>query len=304
MSYKLLTYAGAQGPRAGILIGDRVLDAEALSGMARYATVLGVLADWPEANSLFTSVEGDAPAGGMALSETKLLAPILYPGQIWGAIANYDLHIDKIDASKRHGAQNPRKLGGRASHFLKRSRGAVIGQDDLESLPYYSNAVDWEVELAVVIGRPASRVSAADALDYVAGYTIANDVSARDCTVRKWAPPDSVFRYDWLPHKGFDGACPMGPWITPAQAIADPQSLDMKLWVNDELMQDGNTKDMIFSVAEQIEEISSSVTIFPGDVILTGTVSGIGLESGTFLKSGDRLRLSIQDIGELRHGFR
>jgi 2-keto-4-pentenoate hydratase/2-oxohepta-3-ene-1,7-dioic acid hydratase in catechol pathway len=227
----------------------------------------------------------------------------LYPGQIWAAGANYQDHIDEVAEGGEYVATNAKKIGGRPWHFGKSSRSAIIGHGAQRPLPYYSKMVDWEIELAVVIGRTASRVSAAEALSYVAGYTIANDLSARDFVVREGIAADSPFRFDWLSHKGFDGACPLGPWITPASAITDPQKLDLKLWIDDQLMQNSNTRHMIFSVAEQIEEISARVTMHPGDVILTGTPSGVGMGRGIFLKPGQQLRLWIESIGELRHGF-
>jgi 2-keto-4-pentenoate hydratase/2-oxohepta-3-ene-1,7-dioic acid hydratase in catechol pathway len=265
---------------------------------------LGVLEDWDAADALFAGMaERGAPSGGRPLTATKLLAPVQYPPQIWAAGANYQDHIDEMKDDGEFVAVNAKSIGGRAWFYNKSSRGAIIGQDDQRALPYYSTKVDWEIELAVVIGREAYRVSAADALGYVAGYTIANDLSARDFVVREGIAPDSPFRFDWLSHKGFEGACPMGPWITPARDIPDPQKLDLKLWIDGEIMQDSNTRYMIFSVAEQIEEISARVTMYPGDMILTGTPSGVGMGRGFFLKSGQQLKLWIENIGELRHGF-
>jgi 2-keto-4-pentenoate hydratase/2-oxohepta-3-ene-1,7-dioic acid hydratase in catechol pathway len=121
--------------------------------------------------------------------------------------------------------------------------------------------------------------------------------------VRDGIEANSPFRFDWISHKGFDGACPLGPWITPARDIPDPQSLALKLWVDGEEMQNSNTRQMIFSVAEQIEELSARVTLNPGDLILTGTPSGVGMGRNLFLKPGQRLRLWIENIGELHHGF-
>jgi 2-keto-4-pentenoate hydratase/2-oxohepta-3-ene-1,7-dioic acid hydratase in catechol pathway len=200
-------------------------------------------------------------------------------------------------------AENAKKAGGRPWFFSKTSRSAIIGTGSMRALPSYSSKVDWEIELAVVIGRTASRVKARDALAYVAGYTIANDLSARDFVARESVEPDSPFRFDWVSHKGFDGALPIGPWITPARFIPEPQALDLKLWVDDELMQNSNTRHMVFSIAEQIEELSARVTLNPGDLILTGTPSGVGMTRGTFLRPGQQLRLAIEHIGELRHGF-
>jgi 2-keto-4-pentenoate hydratase/2-oxohepta-3-ene-1,7-dioic acid hydratase in catechol pathway len=304
MVYQLLSYQSEQGPRAGVKIGEQVWDARQLACEEDYDSVLGILGDWSRADERFSSIaESTArPPGAMPLSGVALLAPILYPGQIFAAGANYQDHIDEMGRSEFK-AQNAKKAGGRPWFFGKTSRAAVIGTGSMRPLPAYSQKVDWEIELAVVIGRTASQVAAKDALGYVAGYTVANDLSARDFVVREGIEPASPFRFDWISHKGFDGACPLGPWITPSRYIRDPQSLDLKLWIDGELMQNSNTKHMIFSIAEQIEEISTRVTLHPGDLILTGTPSGVGMSRGVFLKAGQRLRLWIEGIGELHHGF-
>lgn len=153
--------------------------------------------------------------------------------------------------------------------------------------------------MAAVIGKPAKDVPEARALDYVSGYLIANDLSARDLGFREPLPPQNPFRTDWLAHKSFDGSCPLGPWIVPASAIGDPQNLGLKLWVNDVLKQDSNTGKMIFTLAEQIAQLSSRITLYPGDVILTGTPAGVGAGRGEFLKPGDVVTLWIEKIGTL-----
>jgi 2-keto-4-pentenoate hydratase/2-oxohepta-3-ene-1,7-dioic acid hydratase in catechol pathway len=137
-----------------------------------------------------------------------------------------------------------------------------------------SDQVDWEVELVAVIGRAAKNVPEDKALDYVAGYTAANDLSARDRGRRANISDTSPFKADWTKHKTFDGSCPLGPWIVPASDIGDPQNLGLKLWVNDVLKQDSNSKDMIFNLAEQIAQLSSGMTLHPGDLVLTGTPAG------------------------------
>jgi 2-keto-4-pentenoate hydratase/2-oxohepta-3-ene-1,7-dioic acid hydratase in catechol pathway len=159
--------------------------------------------------------------------------------------------------------------------------------------------MDWEVELAAVIGKAAKNVPMNKALSYVAGYTIANDLSARDRGHRPHIPADSPFKADWVAHKSFDGSCPLGPWIVPAGDIKDPQNLGIKLWVNDVLKQDSNTSQMIFNLAEQIAHLSSRLTLHPGDLILTGTPAGVGAGRGEFLQAGDVVRLWIEDIGTI-----
>jgi 2-keto-4-pentenoate hydratase/2-oxohepta-3-ene-1,7-dioic acid hydratase in catechol pathway len=172
----------------------------------------------------------------------------------------------------------------------------VIGPGDDIRLPAISKMVDWEAEFAVVIGRRGKNISLANAFDYVAGYTIMNDLSARDQGTRKDWPR---FASDWFSHKNFDGAAPMGPWITPADQIAAPYECRMKLWVNDDEMQNELVSDLIFDIADQIHSLSERMTLFPGDVISTGTPSGVGRPRGIFLKQGDTVRITIDGIGEL-----
>jgi 2-keto-4-pentenoate hydratase/2-oxohepta-3-ene-1,7-dioic acid hydratase in catechol pathway len=158
--------------------------------------------------------------------------------------------------------------------------------------------LDYEIELGVVIGTRAKLVTRAEALSVVAGYTILNDVSAREFQFDV-APAQSTFA------KSMDEFCPMGPCIVTADEIADPQALSLQLLVNDELLQDGNTHDMIFDVAQLIEYISRFMTLEPGDVIATGTPAGVGAfrTPPRWLQPGDRLRLEIAQIGVLEHSI-
>jgi 2-keto-4-pentenoate hydratase/2-oxohepta-3-ene-1,7-dioic acid hydratase in catechol pathway len=302
--YKLVTYAGAQGPRAGVVIGAQVSDAQVfdaakLTGNAADATVLGILADWPAANARLGKVAASA-GGGEPLASTRLLAPILWPSAIYCAGANYADHAAEMArASGRNPEPDPHTLGLKPWHFLKAGRSTPAADGDTIAITGLSKTMDWEVELAAVIGRAAKNVPLAAALDYVAGYTIANDLSARDMGRRPNVPDTAPFKFDWVAHKNFDGSCPLGPWIVPSQDIADPQKLGLKLWVNDVLKQDSNTSQMIFTLAEQIAHLSSRITLQPGDVILTGTPAGVGAARPEFLKPGDVVKLWIENIGTL-----
>jgi len=299
MSYKLLTYASDRGPRAGLLIGQQVIDAAEATGREAWSTVIGALESWDEAHAAFSRV---SVKGGLPLTEARLLAPIHYPGEIYCAGANYQDHVEEMArASGREPGKNMKELGDLPWFFIKSGRSSVVGPDATVKLPSYSNAVDWELELAAVIGRTARGILAKDALSCVAGYTVANDLSARDVMKRDKVPPNTPFHYDWLSQKCFDGACPIGPWIVPAADVGDPQNLAMKLWVGEELMQDSNTGNMIFGIAEQIEMLSSRVTLYPGDLVLTGTPAGVGAARKRYLQPGEKLRLFIEKIGELRH---
>ena len=300
--FKLLTYTAASGARAGILIDDQVYDASALSGQSAHASLLGILQDWKAAHAILKKKSSSAgKTKSIPLKKVKLLAPVPNPGTIFCAGANYTDHMEEMArAEGRTPGPNMKQLGEKPWHFIK-TPASIVGPGALVKLPPYSKAVDWEIELVAVIGRTAKDVPAAKALDYVAGYTIANDLSARDVMQRAKVPPTAPFKFDWVSQKCFDGACPLGPWIVPAAQIADPHKLALKLWIGDELMQDSNTSRMIFDTAEQIEMLSSRVTLRPGDLVLTGTPAGVGMPRGRFLQPGESVRLWIESIGEMSH---
>jgi 2-keto-4-pentenoate hydratase/2-oxohepta-3-ene-1,7-dioic acid hydratase in catechol pathway len=300
-SYKLATYAGADGPRAGIVVGDELFDAAQLTGRAADATVLGILDDWTTAHDrLAAGAARAAPGAGEPLASVRLLAPVLWPSAIYCAGANYADHAAEMArAGGRAPEPDPHTLGAKPWHFLKAGRSTLAADGDTIRITGVSKTMDWEIELAAVIGRPAKNVPLVGALDHVAGYTIANDLSARDMGRRQHVSETSPFRFDWVAHKSFDGSCPLGPWIVPSRDIPDPQRLGLKLWVNDVIKQESNTSQMIFSLAEQIEHLSSRITLQPGDVILTGTPAGVGAARGEFLKAGDVVRLWIENIGTL-----
>ena len=162
--------------------------------------------------------------------------------------------------------------------------------------------IDYECELTIVMGKTAKGVSAADALDYVAGYTVMNDVSNRKFTPnpeRKERERDKFF--DWLHGKWHDGFCPIGPAVASARSIPDPQTLDLKLTVNGELRQETNTDRMIYPVADVIQFVSSWVTLEPGDIIATGTTAGVGMALGKLLRPGDVVEATLSEIGTLRN---
>ncbi|WP_313807857.1 fumarylacetoacetate hydrolase family protein [Sphingobium sp.] len=302
LSYKIVTYVVQGRDRAGIVIDAKIFDAEKLSGKPEYGTVPGILADWDAADASFAGRSGKVPQeDGIPLESAVLKAP-LCPGQIYGAGGNYQDHISGAQKVGM-GSVDPKAVGERPWFFVQSSRNAVVGQDAVIPIPENEARLDWEIELALIIGREAFKVSAADARDYVAGYAVSNDLSARGYAIRSGFDPGKPMYWDWYSQKCFDGSCPLGPWIVPARYVSDPQSLDMKLWVDGELMQNSNTRNMIFPIGELIEEATARTTLYPGDVILTGTPSGTGLESATFIKPGSKLRLFISEIGELRHSF-
>jgi 2-keto-4-pentenoate hydratase/2-oxohepta-3-ene-1,7-dioic acid hydratase in catechol pathway len=296
--FKLATYRTGAGPRAGIIVGDNVFDAEKLTGKAAYAHMSGILADWDAAEAALAQAgAGQSHAEKLPLAKAELLAP-LRPLTIFCAGANYADHAAAM--ARRHGMPepaDPHEQGLKPWHFIK-AAGTITGPGTVINAAAYSLELDWEIELAAIIGRPCKDVPKEKALDYVAGYTVANDLSARDRGRRPGIEATSFFKMDWSKHKSFDGSCPIGPWIVPASDIADPQNLGLKLWVNDTLKQDSNSSKMLFSLAEQIEQLAINMTLHPGDIILTGTPAGTGAESGEFLKAGDVVKVWIEGLGE------
>lgn len=216
------------------------------------------------------------------LSEVSLNAP-LRPGKIVAIGRNYAEHAAET------GSALPEK-----PLIFAIFPSAVIGPGETitwsESI---TTEVDWEVELAVIIGKRASKVSEEDALNYVYGYTIGNDVTARDLQHR--------IDGQWTRGKSMDTFCPLGPVIVTRDEIEDPQNLNLSLKVNDEMRQDSNTKHMVFSVAYLIHYISQSITLEPGDVLMSGTPAGVGhgMDPKTYLKDGDVVTCTIEGIGEL-----
>ena len=256
-------------------------------------TTTALFADWPAAAAtlqnqaiLLAAGKGQAPLDAGA---TTLLAPLLYPGKVLCAGANYYDHMAEM------GFPGVKKETQRLFFFMKPPRNAVVGPGATVIMPRGTQKYDWEIELAAVIGKTARYVSIERALEHVAGYTIAIDLSARDFN----QAPDQFYKFDWVAGKATDTGCPLGPWIVPASTFADPQNVALKLSVNGAVKQDSSTSQMIYSVAEQIARASQIMTLDPGDVILTGTPAGVGVPKGTFLKVGDRIDAEIAGIGVL-----
>ena len=257
------------------------------------ATTVGLFEDWARNKPRLDDLAKKAAAahGDKAIdaANAELLAPLLYPGKILCAGANYYDHMAEM------GFPGVKKETQRLFFFFKPPRNAVAGPGAAITMPRGTQKYDWEIELAAVIGKTARYVTADKALDHIAGYTIGIDMSARDFN----QAPDQFYKFDWVAGKATDGGCPLGPWIVPAEAFPDPQNIALRLSVNGETKQDSNTGQMIFSIAEQVARASEIMTLDPGDVILTGTPAGVGVPKGTFLKPGDRIDAEIDGLGRL-----
>ena len=287
--FRLLTYRDKQGDnRPGILVDQSIYDIS-----EEFISVLQILNNWattePKLMEIGQWLAQRPNATGTPINEVTLAPPILFPGALYCAGANYADHVLEM-SGKPPPAENTKPY-----FFIKSTRGTIIGANETIHLPEYSNQVDWEAEIGIVIGQEARNVSEVDAMDFVAGFTIVNDLSARDYTKRYDVP----FLFDWIGQKCFDTGCPMGPWITPKSAIDDPHNLGIKLMVNNEVKQNSSSKEMIFKCEHQIAYLSQHVTLYPGDVIATGTPAGCGMPQKDFLKPGDIVTIEIDGLGVL-----
>ena len=230
------------------------------------------------------------------LSGVKLQAPVPVPKKLFCLSGNYQDHIEEDGTQMAvQDKETPR-------FFMKPASTCVIGQGDKILIPPVAQSVDWEGELAVVIGRKGKGIKRGEAVKYIAGYTIMNDVSERELNIwpRSGDRPEDIW-FDWLNGKWLDTGAPIGPWIVTTDEIPNPQALEISTYVNGERKQHNSTGQMLVPVAELIEYISSFVTLEPGDIISTGTIAGVGLVSGTFLKPGDRVEVEISGIGVLKN---
>jgi len=230
-------------------------------------------------------------------NSVKLLAPLQRPGKIIALAGNYSEHIKEAGLSL--GLSDSPRQTTVPRPFLKPST-CVLNPGDEIPWPVYSEKIDYELELAVVIGKKIKSVETADALAAVAGYTLVNDVSARNATFAKGRTkrPWDEF-YDWLIGKWADGFLPMGPYLTTHDEIPDVQNLKMELKVNNETRQKASTRQMIYSVADIVSFLSHIMTLEPGDIIATGTPAGVAMASGKFLNAGDRIEGDIEKLGIL-----
>ena len=284
--------AAVEGGKPALMVDGRLYPLAALAasgGKALPASNVAMLADWERSRAALAALAASAPSSGVAPVDSKLVAPLTFPGKVLCAGANYYDHMAEM------GFPGVKKEAQRVFFFFKPPRNAVVGPGATVVMPRGTRKYDWEIELAAVIGRSARYVPVDQALSHVAGYTVAIDMSARDFN----QAPDQFYKFDWVAGKATDTACPMGPWIVPAEALGDVQNVALKLAVNGVVKQDSSTSQMIYSVAEQIARASELMTLDPGDVVLTGTPAGVGVPKGTFLNPGDRIDATIAGIGTL-----
>lgn len=232
-------------------------------------------------------------SGWQSMSGLDLAPPVHPEATLIFTAANYAAHTTEAESSEKVG-QKVSTNSGTPYVFLKPMRSVVGPNDDIVK-PVEVEQLDWEVELAVVIGRPGRRINVGRAMEHVAGYLLCNDVSARDFVQRADWP---MFSSDWFAQKAFDTFTPMGPAFVPANMIDDPTQLRLQLLVGEEVMQDALASDMIFSIAEQIAYASRFTTLLPGDIISTGTPSGVGMARNRYLQLGEVMTARITGLGQ------
>jgi ureidoglycolate lyase len=280
---KLVTFESAGANRIGVVAGNGLID------LARAAPnlptgMIDLIAVWPAVrDDVRRAVETAKPAGKIA--DFALRAPIPNPSKIMAIGLNYADHIAES------GQPKPEK-----QIWFPKLPSAVNGPFAPIQLPKASSAVDYEAEMVVIVGQRCRHVSKERAHEVVFGYCVGNDVSVRD-----W----QFHTTQWMLGKSFDTHAPFGPWIVTADEIGDPHSLGIRCFVNGEMRQNSNTKNLVFNVFDQIALLSRAVTLEPGDVIFTGTPGGVGMamKPPCYLKAGDVVRVEIDKIGAIEAGI-
>lgn len=294
-NFGITTVAEGNGHALAVLSGGQVLPlARAAAGAGLPASAVpgsmqAALADWDH----WCEVAGAAAArlsrdGWTEMTAVEFRPAITDPPNVYCAGANYYDHVREM------GTEPPDPSLGRPFHFIA-STSILNGHNQLVTRPTDCDNFDWEVELAVIIGTPAFQVPAAEAMNVIAGYSVANDLSLRDFARRD----DIPFYPDWVLSKCYAGCLPLGPAIIPASQVPNPMNLQLWLRVNGETRQSSNTKEMIYSISRQIEFLSHVLPLRPGDVILTGTPAGTAARWKRYLQPGDVVEAEVESLGIL-----
>lgn len=274
---KLITFTAQQHTRIGAVVGEFVVDS---LGSTLPSTMIAFLTAGESALATMQALI-DSGQNRLALADVTLHAPIPRPAKYLGVALNYAQHIDETGMAK---PEYP-------TFFTKQST-CVIASGDAIQMPKVSNKLDYEGELAFVIGKRCRHVSVEQAHEVIAGYMVANDVSVRDWQARS---PTMMIG------KSFDTCGPLGPWLVTADEVGDPHQLRLKTWVDEELRQSANTSEMMFNCYALVAYLSQAMTLEVGDVITTGTPSGVGVKMSPrgYLKVGQTVRVDIEKIGTL-----
>ncbi len=279
---KLATFTHGGATRIGVVEQDEIVD---VGADARLPTDLRLLLGGGE-EALAAVRAAVGRAARLPLAEVRLEAPIAQPRKFLGLGMSFKSHVAEVQRKRPDMKPAPHQI------WFNKQVSAVTGPYDPIHLPRVSTQFDYEGELAVVIGRHGRHVRKADAHRIIAGFMVTNDLSVRDWQFRS---PTSTLG------KSFDTHAPIGPWLTTADEIGDPHALRIRTWVDDELRQDGNTDDFIYSLGEMIEELTTAFTLEPGDILATGSPPGVGalMTPPTYLTAGQTVRIEIEGLGAI-----
>jgi 2,4-diketo-3-deoxy-L-fuconate hydrolase len=304
--FKLGTFAKHDGKRfAAVVLGDSAID---LATVGMTGSIDDLLEDW-DAN-FFRLQEAVAklekqglPASAAKVTNLRALPPVRRPGKMFYAAQNFQEHVDEMLRAGMTPKEGPKFTGEKSTSdpylFLKAPSTLCGAYDDI-AVPTGLKKIDWEAEIALAIGKPGKRIKAERALDHVAGFMTTNDVSARDLQIRADRPG---LRSDWLNGKSHDNFAPTGPFLVPRAFVPDHKNLFIRLTVNGEIKQNGNTSQFIFTPEEQIEYASNILSLDSGDFFSCGTCGGVGQGTNTFLKAGDVMETEIGGLGKMSNRF-
>ncbi|WP_458131893.1 fumarylacetoacetate hydrolase family protein [Pseudomonas sp. R3-41] len=318
--FSLGTFSLKSSPQqrfAGLVVEERIFSLDGLAekfgvDSLRNKSVLSLLESWEASYTALEALVNRTDTASWYSEEQLIFRPAVdLPRQVFCTGANYRKHVVDLTVDSNVGPEGLSKEELRAwaedmmdqrvangePYVFTKPVSAISGAYDDLVLPPTTTKPDWELELAVVIGKEGYNIRAEEAMEYVAGYTIVNDISARDLIPRT---DYKMLGTDWMRSKGQPGFLPLGPYLVPKQFVEDPHNLSMRLTVSGETMQDETTADMLFGIAQQISYISKYAKLLPGDVICTGSPAGNGTHYNRFLRDGDIMVGTIAGLGEQR----
>jgi 2,4-diketo-3-deoxy-L-fuconate hydrolase len=321
-AFKLGSFAKPDGkPFAAIVLDDSAIPlteaAQAYSASGRpalssTASIQDLLSDWDknfaalQEIAAFLDKEGakeSAKSKAASVASLTALPPVAHPGKMFYAAQNFQEHVDEMIRAGMSPKDGPKFTGEKsttAPYLFLKAPSCLAGATDDIAVPRDVKKVDWEAEIACVITRPGKRIKGERALDHVAGWMTTNDVSARDLQIRTDRPG---LRSDWLNGKSHDKFAPMGPYLVPKAFVPDHMKLFIRLSINGEVKQNGNTSQFIFTPEEQIEYASNILSLRTGDIFVCGTCGGVGQGTNTFIKVGDVMETEVEGLGKMRNKF-
>ncbi len=317
-AFKLGMFAGPDKAKfAAIVLGDDAIDLKQAHDAYRAAgrkgalgathSIDGLLEDW-DANfavlqEIVAFLEKEGKAGAARLATLTPLSPVTRPGKMFYAAQNFQEHVDEMLRAGMTPKEGPKFTGEKSTTrpylFLKAPSCLAGANDDIE-IPRGMQKIDWEAEIGCAIGKRGKHIKAESALEHIAGWMTTNDVSCRDLQIR---PDRPGLRSDWLGGKSHDKFAPTGPFFVPRAFVKDHMNLFIRLTVNGEVKQNGNTSQFIFTPEEQIEYASNILSLRTGDIFVCGTCGGVGQGTHTFINVGDVMETEVEGLGKMRNKF-